>query len=85
MMRPYFERMFAGLEGAKTKAKDYGKSGKATLTIGLMCTIGPSKLIDLFAAFRTHNDGVELYLKDASATALEELLAKGELDIADLA
>jgi DNA-binding transcriptional LysR family regulator len=47
-----------------------------------MCTIGPSKLIDLFAAFRTHNEGVELYLKDASATALEELLAKGELDIA---
>jgi DNA-binding transcriptional LysR family regulator len=82
MMRPYFEQMFAGLEDAKNKAKDYAKSGKATLTIGLMCTIGPSKLIDLFTAFRTYNEGVELYLKDASATTLEELLAQGELDIA---
>jgi DNA-binding transcriptional LysR family regulator len=47
-----------------------------------MCTIGPHRLVDLFADFIKSHDGVEIYLKDAPAGALEELLTKGEIDVA---
>jgi LysR family hydrogen peroxide-inducible transcriptional activator len=52
------------------------------LTVGLMCTIGPQHLVGLFKAFRQDNGGVEIYMKDAPASALEELLTKGEIDVA---
>jgi LysR family transcriptional regulator, hydrogen peroxide-inducible genes activator len=47
-----------------------------------MCTIGPHRLVDLFSVFRAGYDGIEIYLKDAPASTLEELLSKGEIDVA---
>jgi len=58
------------------------KLTESRLTVGLMCTIGPSKLIDLFADFYANYQGIELYLKDGAAEELEQLLAAGEIDVA---
>ncbi|MGH6814425.1 MAG: LysR family transcriptional regulator [Hyphomicrobiaceae bacterium] len=82
MMKPYFEQMLAGLEQAKAKAKGYSKLTDTKLTLGLMCTIGPTRLVEFFAGFSERHAGIELYLKDARAGVLEETLRKGELDVA---
>ncbi len=82
MMRPYFEQVFAQMEQAKRQARDYVQLHNSKLTVGLMCTIGPSRLVDLFGSFTTHVDGVDLYIRDARASVLEEQLEKGDLDVA---
>lgn len=82
VMKPYFEHMMLEMESAREKARAFGKLKDAKLTLGLMCTIGPTRMIDFFSSFTANNAGIELYLKDASATALEELLLKGEIDVA---
>src|SRR5262245_5247680 len=45
MMKPYFAEALAQMEEAKARARDYIKLDYTMLTIGLMCTIGPSKLV----------------------------------------
>ena len=82
MMRPYFQHVLQQIEEARTRAKSFAKLDKTRLTVGLMCTIGPHRLVDLFAAFRESYEGVEIYMKDAPASLLEELLTKGEIDVA---
>lgn len=82
MMQPYFAEMFGRLEEARRRAKDFVQLAEGTLRVGLMCTIGPHMLIDLFGGFHRRHEGVQLYLKDGSAPMLEGLLLSGELDVA---
>lgn len=82
MMRPYFEQVLGQMVEAQRRAKTFAKLDQTTLTVGLMCTIGPHRLVDLFSGFAKSYEGVEIYLKDAPASALEELLSKGEIDVA---
>jgi DNA-binding transcriptional LysR family regulator len=82
MMRPYFQEVMSQMDQARSRAKTLLKLDAATLTVGLMCTIGPHRLVELFSSFIKSYEGVEVYLKDAPASALEELLLKGEIDVA---
>jgi LysR family hydrogen peroxide-inducible transcriptional activator len=70
------------MEEARRRAKSFAKLDKTRLTVGLMCTIGPHRLVQLFSNFRESHQGVEIYMKDAPANLLEDLLAKGEIDVA---
>lgn len=82
LMLPYFHETFGQLQEAQKRAQSFVKLKDARLTIGLMCTIGPSKLIDLFADFNDSYQGIELYLRDGAAGQLERLLTEGEIDVA---
>jgi DNA-binding transcriptional LysR family regulator len=82
LMLPYFQETFGQLDEARRRALDFVKLRSSVLRVGMMCTIGPSKLIDLFSGFSRRYEGVELFLKDGPAAALEELLVAGDLDIA---
>jgi DNA-binding transcriptional LysR family regulator len=82
LMKPYFEDVLGRMEEAQKRARDLVSMTEGTLTVGLMCTIGPSRLIDLFRNFQQRHDGVQLYLRDGAAGALERQLAEGELDVA---
>jgi DNA-binding transcriptional LysR family regulator len=82
IMQPYFRQVLEQMNEARQKARSFAKLDATTLTIGLMCTIGPHRLINLFSSFVRMHEGIEIYLKDAPASALEEYLAKGEIDVA---
>jgi DNA-binding transcriptional LysR family regulator len=82
MMRPYFSEMLGNMAEAKRRALDFTKLKDATLRLGLMCTVGPTKFIDLFGAFHDRHSGVQLYIKDGPACLLEQSLTAGELDLA---
>ena len=82
LMRPYFAEVLGRMEEARRRAQDFVRLNDTTLLVGLMCTIGPSKLIDLFGSFHHRYQSVQLYLKDGAAGSLEECLQQGELDVA---
>lgn len=82
IMEPYFRQVLGQMEEARQRAYSYVRLDATRLTIGLMCTIGPQRLINLFSDFIKNHQGVEVYLRDATASALEELLTKGEIDVA---
>lgn len=82
IMQPYFRQVLDQMDEARQRARSLVKLDSTTLTIGLMCTIGPHRLVDLFSNFVKANSGVEMYLKDAPASTLEDLLSKGEIDVA---
>ena len=48
-MLPYFQSMLTNIQEAHDKARNYVKPSGGTLTIGLMCTIGPKLLLEVFA------------------------------------
>jgi DNA-binding transcriptional LysR family regulator len=81
-MHPYFREVVEQLEEARKHAKSISKLDGARLTVGLMCTIGPHRLVELFSAFREANASVEIHMKDAPASQLEEALLKGDIDVA---
>ncbi|MBM3599504.1 MAG: LysR family transcriptional regulator [Alphaproteobacteria bacterium] len=82
MMQPYLSEVLAQSESAKTRARDFQKLREAPLSVGIMCTIGPSKLLDLMGGFHRRYPDVNINLREATAQALQDMLAAGEIDVA---
>ena len=82
LMRPYLEEALTQAEAAKARAKNFAKLIDAPLNVGVMCTIGPNKLLGLFSEFQSRYPGIDISLKDARAQVLADMLSSGELDIA---
>lgn len=81
-VRPNLAKILAESTEAKRIAHDFKKLTKTTLKLGVMCTIGPNQLIDLFARIRTEHPGIELELTNASARELNDQLLAGTLEVA---
>jgi LysR family transcriptional regulator, hydrogen peroxide-inducible genes activator len=81
-MHPYLEQILVQSEAAKARAKNFSQLNDAPLSIGVMCTIGPAKLLGLFTEFHARYPGVQISMIDARARTLVERLEKGEIDIA---
>src|SRR6185436_69615 len=43
LMKPHLEQVLAETEAAKMRARSFTKLDNAELTVGLMCTIGPTR------------------------------------------
>jgi len=82
VVRPYLDEVLAQSTAAKSRAKELVHLKDASLAVGLMCTIGPPRLISLMKAYRERNPGVQITLRDANAEALRGMLDDGQLDIA---
>jgi DNA-binding transcriptional LysR family regulator len=82
LMRPYLEEVWGNMDMAKDRAMDFTKLKEAPLAVGIMCTIGPTKLVKFFSHFHERHPGIDLYLKDGTAEQLHDELAKGDLDVA---
>lgn len=81
-LKPYLEQVYRRAEEAKREAQEFIRLQKTPLRLGLMCTIAPTNLLDLIAAVRTRHPGIELQIIDAAASALQERLIGGQLDVA---
>jgi len=81
-VRPKLEKILAESLEAKRIAKDFRKLNRTVLKLGVMCTIGPNQLIDLFTRIRTDHPGIELELTNASARELNDQLLAGALEVA---
>lgn len=81
-VRPHLQLVYEKAHVAKELAKDLKRLKKATLKLGIMCTIAPSQLIDLIASVQSRHDGIEIELLDANAATLQQRLLGGELEVA---
>jgi DNA-binding transcriptional LysR family regulator len=53
-----------------------------TVRLGVMCTIGPGRLIGFLKRFRQELPSIAIALKDAPGKEIVTLLAEGEIDVA---
>jgi DNA-binding transcriptional LysR family regulator len=84
LMKPYLERILEANELAHTEASGFKKMTKAPLRLGVMCTIGPSKLVGFFTRLRIEVPSIEIAMKEGSGKSLVEDMLKGEFDLAIL-
>lgn len=82
MVLPHLREVLTRATEAKREAQDFSKLKRAMLKLGLMCTIAPSNLLELVRGVRAQHPGIELQITDATAAALYDRLASGDLEVA---
>jgi DNA-binding transcriptional LysR family regulator len=83
-MLPRLEQIVAQAEEAETVAKNFRLLNQVPVRIGVMSTIGPTRLAGLLAAFRQKYPGIDAAVHDGAPEALAAQLDADELDIAVL-
>lgn len=81
LMQPYFAEILDQVGEAQTLAKTFRSHG-GSIRIGLMCTLGPRRLVDFMADFSKGRNGLEIHLEDGPVDLIEDRLMKGSLDVA---
>jgi DNA-binding transcriptional LysR family regulator len=82
MMRPHLSQVLAETDAAKERARSFAKAEDMDLRVGLMCTIGPARLLPFLQAFRDRHPRINLDISDSNGASIEENLAKGGYDVA---
>lgn len=82
IMQPHFKQVYSQAQQAKQQALKFAKLNRTPLKLGIMCTIAPTSLLGLVRGLRTHHPGVELQIIDANATSLQDMLLRGDLEVA---
>ena len=84
LMKPHLERILEASALAHTEATGFKKMAKAPLRLGVMCTIGPNRLVGFFRRLHLEVPTIEIAMKEASGKELVEDMVKGEFDVAFL-
>lgn len=84
LMQPRFESLMGEMESAQEAAKGYRLLERAPLKVGIMSTIGPSRIGNCLATYQYKNPGVDLEVHEGSLEQLDRKLRDDELDIAIL-
>ncbi len=82
MIRPHLEQCLANANAAKAAAEGARSLDEAPLNLGVMCTIGPSRVTGLISKLHREMPGIRLSLQDAVPGNLIERLFDGDLDVA---
>ncbi len=81
-VKPFLTRAYGEVRDASRAAQDFARARSASLRLGLMRTLAPSRLAALLAALRARAPDLDLQVSEAGALALQERLLAGELDAA---
>lgn len=79
---PRFEQAVSLTDIVKAEAIDFSRMATATLTLGVMCTIGPGRMIALVDHLTRRVPQLELMLRDAPGTGIIDMLLSGDIDVA---
>lgn len=82
IVRPHLEQAVSLMDIVKSEAIDFSKMSAAALTLGVMCTIGPGRMIALVDHLTRRVPQLRLKLCDANGPALVTMLLAGEVDVA---
>lgn len=82
IMLPYLQRVEDSCRAARDEALAIKNLERSTLTIGTMCTIGPSLVSDLLVRFQAEHPDVEVQVIDDGGPQMIDSLQKGELEVA---
>jgi len=81
-MQPFLAQVLGQSEAAKQRARGLAKLDSTPLSLGVMCSIGPSRMMEFVRRFQHGYPGIELSLRDARAQVLQEQLIAGDIDVA---
>ncbi len=82
LVKPHLQQIYAANQSAREQARGYKEQTTAPLTLGVMCTIGPSRLIGFFDRLAREIPALNVSTREATGRELVEELMQGELDIA---
>lgn len=78
---PQLEAIEQGLSAVRDQASAIIETQASTLRLGIMCTVGPTHLVDMLARIQDAIPDVEVSIVDAKAGRIVELLAADEIDL----
>ena len=82
IMKPHLEQIYVADETALAEARDYKALKRAPLKFGIMCTIGPERLVGFFRRLGSEISTIEVSMQEAPGKDLVELMMAGKFDIA---
>jgi len=82
LMRPHLEAVFHASEAVRLEANSFHKLESGSVRLGVMCTIGPTRLISFLKRFRRELPSIDISLKDAPGREIVHMLMEGEIDVA---
>ena len=82
LMTPHLQQTLEAANAAREQAENFQNLKDAPLRLGMMCTIGPSRLLNFFVNLHQALPGVEVILKEEAGHALVDSMLAGELDLA---
>jgi LysR family hydrogen peroxide-inducible transcriptional activator len=85
LISPHLEQLVANAEAAKSTAERFLKLENASISLGVMCTVGPARFMSFLAEFRKSQPGCELTIVEGVPERLADLLIEGRLDVAIMA
>lgn len=85
LMRPHLDEVLRRTSDAEQIARSFLRLEAASLTLGVMCTIGPVRFVAFLNAFRNDHPGIAVTVIEGVPGHLSELLLEGKLDIALMA
>lgn len=85
LLRPRLQQIIDGMNDVKKDIKKFLTLEDANVTLGIMCTIGPTRFTGLLAEFRARYPGITLKLVEGIPERLSDQLEGGDLDIAIMA
>lgn len=85
LLRPRLQEIADGLGDARRDAQRFLTMDEASVTLGIMCTVGPRRFTGLLANFQANQSDVSLQLVEGVPQMLIERLEQGEVDIAIMA
>ncbi len=82
LMRPHCEALVHADDMAHLEARNWRQLDRAPVRLGVMCTIGPTRLIPFLRGLRREAPSLDIAITDAPGRDLVRLLMEGELDAA---
>jgi LysR family transcriptional regulator, hydrogen peroxide-inducible genes activator len=82
VMKPHLEQLWRMTKATRGLADDVLGLKKATLKLGVMCTITPEAIVGMLKAMHANHPSVQIDILDDAAAALTRRLLLGELDAA---
>jgi LysR family transcriptional regulator, hydrogen peroxide-inducible genes activator len=82
VMEPHLEQMWQMAQAAKGLAENVLGLKKASLRLGVMCTITPEAMVPTLKAMNSNHPGIQIEILDDAAPQLVDRLLQGELDAA---
>ncbi len=80
-IKPRLEQALSLTELARSEADSFSRMETASLTLGVMCTVGPGRLISLIDHLESEFPQLTLTLKTSSGRDIIDWLLTGEIDV----
>jgi DNA-binding transcriptional LysR family regulator len=81
-LRPHFAQTLDAADTARAQAASFRKMRRAPVTLGVMCTIGPQRLVPLVNRLSTRVPGLEFRLREGNGRDMVQALTDGAVDAA---